>query len=97
MPLTTVRVILLVHQGVMRALVEESVRLLQTLLLPFGNAFLVACPHDGLDVSADVEVAFDFDAQGIAGGDEVFEDDVDYVLVEDFDVAERIYVELQTL
>lgn len=57
----------------------------------------VACPHDGLDVSADVEVAFDVDAQGIAGGDEVFEDDVDDVLVENFDVAERIYVELQTL
>ena len=59
--------------------------------------FGVACPHDGLDISADVEVALDFDAEGIAGGDEVFEDDVDYVLVEDFDVAERIYVELQTL
>jgi hypothetical protein len=59
--------------------------------------FGVACPHDGLDVSADVKVAFDFDAQRVAGGDEVFEDDVDYVLVEDFDVAERIDVELQTL
>ena len=44
-----------------------------------------------------MEVAFDFDAQRIAGGDEVFENDVDYVLVEDFHVAEGIYVELQTL
>jgi hypothetical protein len=59
--------------------------------------FGVACPHDGLDVSANVEVALDVDAQGVAGGDEVFEDDVDYVLVENFYVAERIYVELQTL
>jgi hypothetical protein len=50
--------------------------------------FGVACPHDGLDVSANVEVAFDFDAQRVAGGNEVFEDDVDYVLVKDFDVAE---------
>jgi len=59
--------------------------------------FAVACPDDGLDVSADVEVALDFDAQRVAGGDEVFEDDVDYVLVKNFDIPERVYVKLQTL
>lgn len=42
-----------------------------------------------------MKIAFDVDAQGIAGGDEVFEDDVDYVFVKDLDVAKRVYVELQ--
>jgi hypothetical protein len=62
-----------------------------------ASRFDVTGAHDGLDVSADVEVAFKVDAQRIAGGDEVFQDDVDYVLVEDFYVAEGVYVELQTL
>jgi hypothetical protein len=57
----------------------------------------VAGPHDGLDISADVEVAFDFDAQRIAGSDEVFQDDIDNVLVEDLHASERVDVELQTL
>ena len=48
-------------------------------------------------LSADVEVAFDLDAQRIAGGDEVFENDVDDVLVKDLHVAKRVDVELQTL
>src|ERR671912_2996335 len=68
------------------------------LLTPdFRLLFAVARAHDGLDVAADVEVAFEFDADGVAGGDEVFEDDVDDVLVEDFHLAERVDVELQTL
>src|SRR5215216_1659230 len=58
---------------------------------------LIFCAHGRLDVAADVEVAFDVDLKGVAGADEVFEDDVDDVLVEDFDVAERVDVELQTL
>src|SRR6185503_3902306 len=57
----------------------------------------VACPDDGLDVAADVEVAFDLDAQRIAGRDKVFENDVDDVLVKDLYVAKRVDVELQTL
>ena len=57
--------------------------------------FDVSGPDDCFDVSADVEVALDFHSQWIARGDEVFEDDVDYVLVEDLHVAERVYVELQ--
>jgi hypothetical protein len=50
--------------------------------LPGGLLFLVARAHNGLDVAANVEVAFDFDAQGVAGRDKIFEDDVDDVLVE---------------
>src|ERR1051326_1580680 len=44
-----------------------------------------------------MEVAFDLDTQWIAGGDEVFENDVDDVFVEDLHIAKRVYVELQTL
>jgi hypothetical protein len=44
-----------------------------------------------------VKVAFDIDAQRIAGGDEVFEDDVDDVFVKDLHVPKRVYIELQTL
>src|SRR5215211_7047352 len=58
---------------------------------------LIFCAHGRLDVAADVEVAFDVDLKGVAGADEVFEDDVDDVLVEDFDVAERVDVELEAL
>ena len=57
----------------------------------------VGGPHDGFDISADVKVAFELHTQRIAGGDEVFQDDVDYMLVKDFHVAERIDIELQTL
>src|SRR6185437_13802289 len=57
----------------------------------------VTSSDDGLDVAADVEVAFNLDAQRIAGGDEVFENDVDDVFVEDLYVAKRVDVELQTL
>jgi hypothetical protein len=50
--------------------------------------FGVTGAHDGLDVSTDVKVAFDVYAQWITGGDEVFQDDVDYVLVENLYVPE---------
>ena len=59
--------------------------------------FDVACAHHSLDVSADVKVAFNLYAEWIAGGDEVFQDDIDHVLVEDLHVPERVYVEFQTL
>ena len=62
-----------------------------------GFLFGVTGSDDGLDVAADVEVAFDLDEQRITGGDEVFENDVDDVLVEDFYVTKRVDVELQTL
>ena len=55
----------------------------------------VSGPDDRFDVSTNVEVAFDFHSQWIARGDEVFEDDVDHVLVENLHVTERVYVELQ--
>ena len=60
-------------------------------------ASVVVGPDDGLDVAADVEVAFDLDTQWITGGDEVFKNYVDDVLVKDLYVAKRIDVELQTL
>src|SRR5215813_13793918 len=69
-------------------------------LLPTTAAsplFLVSRPHRGLDVAAHVEVAFNLDAEWIAGVHEIFEDDVDDVLVEDFHFPERVDVELQTL
>src|SRR5687768_12433618 len=61
------------------------------------SRLLIAGPHHRLNVSAHVEVAFDLNAQRITRGDEVFENDVDHVLVKDLHVAERVYVELQTL
>ena len=59
--------------------------------------FEVTGAHNRLDVSADVKVAFDLYTQWITGGDEVFQDDVDDVLVEDLYVAKGIYVKLQAL
>src|SRR5438477_3700423 len=66
---------------------------------PSAHCLLVfiARPNRCFDVAADVEVAFDFYAQRITGGDKIFEDQVDDMLVKDFYVAERINVELQTL
>ena len=62
-----------------------------------GSRFDVSGSHDCLDVSAHVKIAFDIHAQWIAGGDEVFQDDIDHVLVEDLNVAERVYIKLQAL
>src|SRR5947209_16792545 len=64
--------------------------------LPPAVCLIVTGAHDRLDVAADVEVAFDVDFYGVARRDEVFEDDVDDVLVENLHVAERVDVELQT-
>src|SRR5216684_4528217 len=50
-----------------------------------------------LDISALVKVAFDLDAQRIAGFHKVFEHDVDHMLMKNLHVAKRIDVELQTL
>ena len=44
-----------------------------------------------------MKVAFNLNLQRITCGNEVLEDDVGYMLVEDFDVSERVDVELQTL
>ena len=44
--------------------------------------------HGRFDVPAHVKVAFDLDAQRIAGFHKVFEHDVDYVLVKNLHVAE---------
>ena len=53
--------------------------------------------HRRLDISAHVKVAFDLNAQRIAGFHKVFENHVDYMLVKNLHVAKRIDVELQTL
>ena len=57
----------------------------------------IARPHHRLNVSTDVKVAFNLNFQRITCGNEVFENDVGYMLVEDFDVPKRVDVELQTL
>lgn len=51
------------------------------------SLFLVTRSHHGLDVSANVKVAFKLDAQWIAGAHEIFKYHVDYVLVKDLHVA----------
>jgi len=57
----------------------------------------VAGPHYRLNVAANVEVAFDLHAQGIARTSKVFQDHIDYVLMEYLDVAKRVDIELETL
>jgi hypothetical protein len=57
-------------------------------MLSSSSSLLIAGPHDGLYVSAHVKITFDLNAQRIAGGDKVFEDDIDDVLVKDLHVAE---------
>src|SRR5688572_15400860 len=66
-------------------------------MLSSSSSLLIAGPHDGLDVSADVKISFDLHGQRIARCDEVFENDIDDVLVKDLHVAKRVDVELQTL
>src|SRR5947209_5569519 len=65
--------------------------------LPPAVCLIVTGAHDRLDVAADVEVAFDLDFHGVARRDEVFEDDVDDMLVENLHVAERVDVKFQAL
>src|SRR5678816_4625607 len=67
------------------------------LLLPTAYFPFIARPHHRLNVSPDMKVAFNLNLQRITRGNEVLEDDVGYMLVEDFDVSERVDVELQTL
>jgi hypothetical protein len=50
---------------------------------------------DGLDVSADIEVAFDINSDRIGRADEVCEDTIHDVLVKDLQGPERIDVELE--
>jgi len=63
-----------------------------TCLLPTAYClcfpFLVTCAHGCFDVAAHIEVAFEFDAEGIAGIHKIFQDDVDDVLVKDFHFTE---------
>lgn len=42
----------------------------------------IACPHDSLDISAHVKVAFDLQTQRIGGANKVLKNYVNYVLVE---------------
>src|SRR6185503_142165 len=65
-------------------------------MLSSTSSLLIAGPHDGLDISTHVKITFDLHAQRIAGGDKVFENDVDDVLVKNLHVAKRVDVELQT-
>jgi len=58
--------------------------------------FRVAGADDGLNVSPNMKITFDFDLQRIACLNEIFEEDIDDVLVKDFHFAKRIDVELQT-
>ena len=57
----------------------------------------MSCPYHGFDISANVKVAFDLHTQRIASLHKVFENDVDYVLVENLHVSKRVDIELQTL
>src|SRR5687768_10916497 len=66
-------------------------------MLSSSSSLLIAGPHDGLNISADVKIAFDLHTQRITGGDEVFQNDIDDVLVKDLHVSKRVDVELQTL
>ena len=65
--------------------------------MPAAHFPFIARPHHRLNVSPDMKVAFNLNLQRITCGNEVLEDDVGYMLVEDFDVPERVDVELQTL
>lgn len=54
-------------------------------LLP---APVITRAHDRLDISPHMKITFNLDAQRITSRNKVFQDDVDYVLVKDFDVPE---------
>ena len=59
--------------------------------------FSVARAHSCLDISPNIEITFDFDAEWIASFHKVFENHVNDVFVKDLHVAKRIDVKLQTL
>src|SRR6266571_6092157 len=54
-------------------------------------------PHRRFDISAHVEVAFNIDAQRIAGFHKVFENDIDRVFMKNLHFAKRVDIKLQTL
>src|SRR5690349_19969651 len=58
---------------------------------------MITSPHDGVDVSAHMKIAFDIHAHRIARDDEFFENDGDDVLVKGLHVDKRDSVQLQTL
>src|SRR5688500_5023459 len=60
-------------------------------------ALSVACLDDGFDIASYVEVAFHIQAQGVAGLYEVFQNNIDDMLVENLYGAKRVDVELQAL
>ena len=59
------------------------------------DCFCITSFYDSLDVSANVEVAFNLHAQGIACLNEIFENDVDNVFVKNLHLSKRIDVQLQ--
>ena len=50
-----------------------------------------------LDVSANVKVSFNLNAQRVTGPDEILENHVDDMFMKDFHLSKRIDVELQAL
>ena len=57
----------------------------------------VSSSHNRLDVSANVEVSFNLNAQRVTGADKVLENHVDDVFMKDLHLSKRIDVELETL
>src|SRR6185503_1967143 len=53
--------------------------------------------HNRLDVSANVEVSFNLNAQRVTGPDKILENHVDDVFMKDLHLSKRIDVELQAL
>src|SRR5436190_16345782 len=72
-------------------------QLLSSLPTAYCLLLFIVCADNRFDVAANVEVAFDLDAYGVAGRDEIFQDDVDDVLVKNFHLAERVDIELEAL
>src|SRR2546423_7338203 len=54
-------------------------------------------PHRRFDIPAHVEVAFNIDAQRIAGFHKVVENDINRVFMKNLHFAKRVDIELQTL
>lgn len=61
------------------------------------HLFGMANFDDGMDVAPGIEVAFDVDFEGVAGGDEVVEDLVDGLFVGDVAIAVTVDVEFDGL
>ena len=52
-----------------------------------GFAFLVACSYYGLDVPADIEIAFELERDRVAGLDKIIANEIYDVFVEDLDLT----------